>query len=52
MTCLSLMSWAQPQGFGGFGQPGVDPDYKDITYAGDDLEAHKLDIYLPKTYQD
>lgn len=52
MTCLSLTSWAQPQGFGGFGQPGVEPDYKDINYAGDDLEAHKLDIYLPKTNQD
>lgn len=52
MMCLSLMTWAQPQGFGGFGQPRVEPDWKDVNYAGDNLEAHKLDIYLPKTNKD
>lgn len=52
MMCLSLVTWAQPQGFGGFGQPRVEPDWKDVNYAGDDLEAHKLDIYLPKTNKD
>lgn len=49
--CFTLITWAQPQGFG-FGQPGVTPDFKDINYAGDDLEAHRLDIYLPKTNQE
>ena len=49
LLCLSLLSWAQPQGVG---QPSVLPDYKDVNYAGDDLEAHKLDIYLPKTNKD
>lgn len=33
----------------GWGQPQVEPDWKDVNYAGDDLEAHRLDIYLPKT---
>ena len=47
LFCLSAM--AQPAGFGGFGQPAVNPDWKDVNYAGDDLEAHRLDIYLPKT---
>ena len=49
LLCLSLLSWAQPQCVG---QPSVLPDYKDVNYAGDDLEAHKLDIYLPKTNKD
>ena len=35
-------------GFGNF-KPPVDPDFKDVNYAGDDMEAHRLDIYLPKT---
>ncbi len=41
----------QPDFHGGFGnmKPPVDPDFKDVDYAGDDLEAHRLDIYLPKT---
>ncbi|MBR4337019.1 MAG: alpha/beta hydrolase [Bacteroidaceae bacterium] len=29
----------------------VEPDWKDVNYAGDDLKAHNLDIYLPKTQQ-
>lgn len=49
MACLSLTSWAQPQMQI---QPGAEPTWKDINYAGDDMEAHRLDIYLPKTQQD
>ena len=48
MTC-AFMAFAQ---FPGFGQPAVEPQYKDINYAGDDLEAHRMDIYLPDTGQD
>ena len=29
----------------------VEPDWKDVNYAGDGLKAHNLDIYLPKTQQ-
>lgn len=29
----------------------VEPNWKDVNYAGDDLKAHNLDIYLPKTQQ-
>lgn len=29
----------------------VTPDWKDVNYAGDELEAHRMDIYLPKTGQ-
>lgn len=49
MACLSLTSWAQPQMQA---QPGTEPTWKDINYAGDDKEAHRLDIYLPQTQQD
>ena len=51
MMCCCMIAMAQPQGFGfgGFGRPQANPDFKDINYAGDDLEAHRLDIYLPKT---
>ena len=49
--CLALTVAAQPGGFGGFGAPATNPTYKDINYAGDDLEAHRLDIYLPETGQ-
>lgn len=49
MACLSLTGWAQPQGTG---LPATEPDWKDINYAGDNMEAHRLDIYLPKTQQD
>ena len=48
MTC-AFMAFAQ---FPGFGQPAVEPTFKDINYAGDDLEAHRMDIYLPDTGQD
>ena len=41
----------QPDFHAGFGnmKPAVEPDFKDVNYAGDDMEAHRLDIYLPKT---
>ena len=51
LLAFAMMVNAQPAGFGGFGQPGVEPDWKDINYAGDDLESHRMDIYLPKTNQ-
>ena len=42
LTCLVL---AQPPGFE---LPMPQPDFADLNYAGDDLEGHRLDIYLPK----
>ena len=45
---LSLCTQAQMPGFG---QPALAADYKDVNYAGDDLEAHRLDIYIPKNLQ-
>lgn len=50
--CSSMLLKAQQPDFhAGFGNfpPPVEPDFKDVNYAGDDLEAHRLDIYLPKT---
>ncbi len=52
MLCCTLSLHAQFPGFPGFGQPGVEPTWKDINYAGDDMEAHRMDIYLPSTNQD
>ena len=61
MRKMMMMLWAafavltlhaQPQGFGGFGQPGTPPTWKNVNYAGDDLEAHQMDIYLPNTQQE
>ena len=43
---LSIMALAQPPGFQM--PPMPQPDFADINYAGDDLDGHKLDIYLPK----
>lgn len=40
-----LLAAAQPSGFQ---MPQTNPDFADINYAGDDLEGHKLDIYIPK----
>ena len=51
LFAFTMVVNAQPAGFGGFGQPGVEPNWKDVNYAGDDLEAHCMDIYLPKTNQ-
>ncbi|MBQ3657902.1 MAG: alpha/beta hydrolase [Bacteroidales bacterium] len=48
MTFLKAQQPDFHAGFGNFPAP-VEPDFKDINYAGDDLEAHRLDIYLPKT---
>ncbi|MDE5870552.1 MAG: alpha/beta hydrolase [Muribaculaceae bacterium] len=42
---ISIMVFGQPPGFQ---MPETHPDYADINYAGDDLEGHKLDIYIPK----
>ena len=49
LSSLFLLSSAQMPGFG---QPSQVADYKDVNYAGDDLEAHRLDIYIPKDLQD
>lgn len=42
---LSIMALAQPPGFQ---MPETSPDFGNINYAGDDLEGHMLDIYVPK----
>ena len=48
MLCLAMTATAQPQGgFPGFQMPENNATFKDVNYAGDDLEAHRLDIYLP-----
>ena len=52
MLCLALTGMAQPQGFGGFKMPETNPTFKDVNYAGDSLEAHRMDIYLPDTGQE
>ncbi len=50
MLCCAVLMTAQPQGApGGFKMPETNPQYKDVNYAGDSLEAHRLDIYLPQT---
>ena len=48
MLCLALLATAQPAGFK---MPENKATFKDLNYAGDDLEAHRLDIYLPETGQ-
>lgn len=45
----AMMTLAQPPGMN---VPQTTPDFADINYAGDDLEGHKLDIYLPKDGKD
>ena len=55
--CCTLGMTAQPAGgFGGFQMPQVNLEtsqqWKDVNYAGDDLEAHRLDIFLPEKQQD
>ena len=50
MLCVSILLHAQPQGTpGGFPMPENKATFKDINYAGDKLEAHNMDIYLPET---
>jgi len=44
MLCAPITVSAQ------FSAP-VEPNWKDLNYAGDDLKAHCLDIYLPSTQQ-
>lgn len=48
LLCWVMAAMAQP----GFNMPRVEPDYKDVNYAADELEAHRMDIYLPKTEQE
>ncbi|MDE6342213.1 MAG: alpha/beta hydrolase [Muribaculaceae bacterium] len=47
---ISALAFAQPPGFKMPEMP--QPDFADLNYAGDDLEGHKLDIYLPKDGKD
>ena len=42
LTCNMAVS-AQPQ-WGNM--PKTEPTYRNINYAGDNIEAHNLDIYL------
>lgn len=45
---FGLSAVAQNPGFGGFQMPQAKATYPDVNYAGDDLEAHRMDIYLPE----
>lgn len=47
---ISIMALAQPPGFEMPVMP--QPDFADINYAGDNIEGHKLDIYIPKDGKD
>lgn len=47
---IAAMTLAQPPGFQM--PPMPQPDFADLNYAGDDMEGHKLDIYLPKDGKD
>jgi acetyl esterase/lipase len=50
MLCFAVLMKAQPQGgFGAFQMPENNATFKNVDYAGDKLEAHQLDIYLPDT---
>jgi len=52
LLCVAMLASAQPQGGpGGFQMPENNATFKDVNYAGDDLEAHRLDIYLPEKEQ-
>ena len=48
MLCLSSLTMAQTHARG-FNMPETAPTFKNVNYAGDKLEAHNLDIYLPDT---
>ena len=52
MLASAAIATAQPQGFGGFQMPQSNATFKDVNYANDDLEAHRMDIYLPETGQE
>lgn len=47
---VAAMTLAQPPGFQM--PPMPQPDFADLNYAGDDMEGHKLDVYLPKDGKD
>lgn len=49
---IATFAIAQPQGNRGFQMPQNNATFKDVNYANDDLEAHRLDIYLPQTQQE
>lgn len=49
---LIMASTALAQGPNPFGNPPVKPDMADLNYAGDSIEAHNLDIYIPKDGKD
>lgn len=51
LLTVASMTMAQPQA-GGFKMPENTATFKDVNYAGDKLEAHNLDIYLPNTGKD
>lgn len=46
---LSLIVFAQHEGFG---QSPIMPDFADLNYAGDSLEAHTLDVFIPNDGKD
>jgi acetyl esterase/lipase len=46
---LGLTTLAMAQAPGGFKMPENTATFKNVNYAGDQLEAHNLDIYLPDT---
>ncbi|MBP5716772.1 MAG: alpha/beta hydrolase [Bacteroidales bacterium] len=48
-TMVGFMTLANAQPQGGFKMPKNTATYKDVNYAGDNLEAHRMDIYLPDT---
>lgn len=50
MCVMTLIGNAQAPA--GFKMPANNATFKDINYAGDRMEAHRLDIYLPEKKQD
>lgn len=50
LLCSALNVTAQHHN--GFQMPKSNATYKDVNYAGDNLEAHRMDIYLPETGQE
>ncbi|MBP5338311.1 MAG: alpha/beta hydrolase [Prevotella sp.] len=49
LSALLWMTTAAMAQMPGFQMPENNATYKDINYAGDDLEAHRMDIYLPSS---
>lgn len=47
LLCTCFIATAQNQG--GFKMPENKATFKDVNYAGDKLEAHTMDIYIPET---